>query len=75
MAVGRREQLLREIEKQIELGGEGLAEEDQWMLELEVNLGDLDDGATGDYTAYWLLAITTAREFFRLRMCEHSEME
>jgi hypothetical protein len=46
LAVGRREQLLRELEKQIELGGEGLAEEDQWML--EVDLGDLDDGSTGD---------------------------
>jgi hypothetical protein len=34
---------------------------------LEVNLGDLDDGFTGDYEVYWLLAITTAREFFRLR--------
>jgi hypothetical protein len=68
LAVGRREQLLKEIEKQIELGGDGLAEEDQWML--EVNLGDLDDGSTGEYEVYWLLAITTAREFYRIKTRE-----
>lgn len=70
LAVSRQEQLMREIKKQIELGGDGLTEEDQWML--EVNLGDLDEGCTGEYKTYWLLAITTAREFFRQRSREQS---
>jgi hypothetical protein len=57
LAVQRREKLLDEIERQIALGGEGLAEEDRWML--EVNLGDLDEGSTGEYETYWLMAIRT----------------
>ena len=65
LAVQRRESLLEEIEKQIELGGEGLAEEDKWML--EVNLGDLDEGSTGIYETYWLMAIETARARYNLR--------
>jgi hypothetical protein len=73
LAVNRREQLMREIEKQIDLGGEGLAEEDQWML--EVKLGDLDGGCSGEYETYWLLAITTAREFFRQRPREQRVAE
>ena len=64
LAVQRREKLLEEIEKQIQLGGEGLDESDQWML--EVNLGDLEEGSTGVYETYWLLAIETARERYRL---------
>ena len=54
-----KEHLLQEIEAQIEKGGEGLAEQDAWML--DVNLGSLDD-STGEREAYWLLAIKTARE-------------
>jgi hypothetical protein len=46
----------------MELGGEGLAEEDHWML--EVNLGDLDEICTGEYETYWLMAIKTAREHY-----------
>ena len=65
LAVQRKEALLEEIEKQIALGGDGLAEEDQWML--EVNLGDLDEGSTGTYETYWLMAIETARARFNLR--------
>ena len=64
LAVQRREKLLEEIEKQIQLGGEGLDEKDEWML--EVNLGDLEEGSTGEYETYWLLAIETARERYRL---------
>ena len=58
-----KEHLLREIEKQMELGGEGLAEHDKWML--EVNLGEMDI-STGEKESYWLLAIRTARERHRL---------
>jgi hypothetical protein len=58
-----KEHLLHEIEKQMELGGEGLAEHDKWML--EVNLGEMDT-STGEKESYWLLAIRTARERHRL---------
>jgi hypothetical protein len=60
----RKEQLLREIEAQIEKGGDGLAEQDAWML--DINLGRLDD-STGEREAYWLLAIQTARERYNIR--------
>ena len=33
----RKEQLIKEIEMQIELGGEGLAEKDKWMLDIDLN--------------------------------------
>ena len=49
-----KEQLLQDIETQIELGGEGLAEQDKWML--EVNLEGMDT-LTGEKESYWLLAI------------------
>ncbi len=40
------------------MGGDGLMEEDQWML--EVNLGDLEN-TSGEREEYWLLAIKAAR--------------
>jgi hypothetical protein len=58
LVIQRKEALQREIERQIELGGEGLAEEDMWML--EVNLGDLEE-SNGEREAYWLVAIEAAR--------------
>ena len=58
-----KEQLLDEIDKQMELGGDGLAVTDQWML--QVNLGDLEV-TTGDFGNHWLLAIETAQERYRL---------
>jgi hypothetical protein len=64
-----KEQLLQEIETQIEQGGEGLKERDQWML--EVHLGDIED-STGEEESYWLLAIRTAREKFRMA---HTQIE
>ena len=54
----RKEAIQKEIEEQMERGGDGLLEEDQWML--EVNLGDLEN-TSGEQEAYWLLAIKTAR--------------
>jgi hypothetical protein len=53
----RKEAIQKEIEEQMEMGGDGLLEEDQWML--EVNLGDLEN-TSGEREAYWLLAIKTA---------------
>eukprot|EP00804_Cyclotella_cryptica_P006975 CCRYP_007113-RA/>CCRYP_007113-RA protein AED:0.75 eAED:0.75 QI:0/-1/0/1/-1/0/1/0/1178 len=58
-----KEQLLQDIETQIELGGEGLAEQDKWML--EVNLSAMDT-STGEKESYWLLAIRSARERYYL---------
>lgn len=65
IATKEKEQLLHEIEHQVEIGGEGLAEQDQWMA--EVNLRDLAT-TTGERESYWLLAIRTARERHRLRL-------
>lgn len=59
IATKGKEQLLQEIEAQMELGGEGLEEQDKWML--EVNLPAMDQ-STGEKESYWLLAIRTARE-------------
>ncbi len=63
IASKEKEHLLDEIEKQMEMGGEGLAEHDKWML--EVNLGEMDT-STGEKESYWLLAIRTARQRHRL---------
>ena len=59
-----KEELQVEIEKQKELGGEGLAEQDKWML--EVNLADLEK-MTGESQYYWLVAVQAAREAYNLR--------
>ena len=53
-----KEAIQREIEEQMEMGGEGLQEEYQWML--EVNPGDLEN-TSGEREEYWLLAIKAAR--------------
>jgi hypothetical protein len=54
----RKEAIQWEIEEQMDLGGAGLLEEDQWML--EVNLRDLETTG-GEKEEYWLLAIKAAR--------------
>jgi hypothetical protein len=48
----RKEGLQREPEYQIALGGDGLAEEDQYLL--EINLDNLN--SSGEDQVYWLLA-------------------
>ena len=58
-ATMRKEEILRKIEEQMELGATGLLEEDQWMM--EVNLGDMEN-SSGEAEEYWLLAIRAARE-------------
>ena len=63
-AVRRKEAIRREIQMQLDLGGEGLDEEDMYLL--EINLDDLDN-TSGEAQEYWLLAIKAARESVRLR--------
>ena len=56
--VERKEELQREIEHQILLGGTGLDEQDRYLL--EINVGDLET-SSGEDQYYWLLAIRAAR--------------
>jgi hypothetical protein len=60
----RKEEIRRHLEEQITLGGEGLAEEDQYLL--EINLDDLET-SSGEEQKYWLLALRAARAAFQLR--------
>jgi hypothetical protein len=60
----RKEILLGDIEEQIAMGEVGLQEEDKWLLEVELN--DFACDTAGEKEAYWVMAITTARERFRL---------
>lgn len=60
----RKEELQQLIEEQIELGGEGLEDNDKYLL--EINLDDLST-TSGETQTYWLLAIRAAREGRRLR--------
>jgi hypothetical protein len=64
VATKEKEQLNKEIELQIERGGEGLAEEDRWMV--EVNLDNIEN-SSGERESYWLLAIKAARERYRMQ--------
>jgi len=51
-------ELQKEIDRQLELGVDGLLKEDQFLL--EINLGDLES-SNGERQEYWLLAIQAAR--------------
>ena len=57
-AAENKEELQREIENQIELGGAGLDEQDRYLL--EINLEDLET-STGEDQYYWLIGIQAAR--------------
>ncbi len=59
MRLEKKEELLLEIERQWDLGDDGLLEEDKYLA--EVNLGDLET-TSGERLHYWLLAIKTARK-------------
>ena len=63
-AMRRKESIRAELEYQMSLGENGLAEEDRYLLEL--NLDDLDH-STGEDQAIWLLALKAARKARRLR--------
>jgi hypothetical protein len=52
-------ELLKEIEHQLALGLEGLAEEDRFLL--MCNFNDLSS-TTGEHQGYWLLGIQASRE-------------
>jgi hypothetical protein len=60
----RKEELQREIDRQLETGSEDLLEEDQYLA--EVNMEDLET-SLGERQEYWLVAIKAAREASRLR--------
>ncbi len=57
IATAKKQKLLVEIEQQMELGDEGLLEEDKYLV--EVNLENLAS-TSGERQHYWLLAIQTA---------------
>jgi hypothetical protein len=59
-----KEELMKEIDHQLELGEEGLAEEDRFLLEC-----NFDELATtnGEQQEYWILAVQAAREACHLR--------
>ena len=63
LATQAKEELQMEIERQQELGTEGLLEEDCYLA--DCNLGDLEE-TSGIYETYWLLSILAAREAGRL---------
>ena len=63
-AVERKEELQREIEHQVVLGGTVLGEQDRCLL--EINVGDLDT-PSGENQYYWLLAIQAVRVDRRLK--------
>ena len=62
-----KEEIRKALEDQLEIGEEGLEEEDQFLL--EINLEDLDTSSGEDQT-YWLLALEAAREARALRLCQ-----
>jgi hypothetical protein len=64
IATVKKEELLREIERQQELGDAGLLEEDKYLA--EVNLEGLET-TSGERQHYWLLAIKTTRKAKILR--------
>jgi hypothetical protein len=55
----RKEEILQEIERQLELGMEDFLDEDQCLA--EINLNDLESSSS-ERQEYWLLAICAARE-------------
>jgi hypothetical protein len=54
-----KEELIKEIEYQLTLGVDSLAEEDRFLLECNF---DYLATAAGEFQEYWLLAIRAARE-------------
>jgi hypothetical protein len=64
-AMTRKAEIRRELEYQLMLGGESLAEEDEYLL--EINLEDLDDDSTGEDQIYWLMALKTARKAWQIQ--------
>ena len=63
----RKEELQREIDKQMEEGGTGLLADDQYLA--EINLVDLET-SSGEQHEYWLLAIKAAKKATMLTQTE-----
>ena len=72
LASKRKEGLRQALEDQLELGEEGLAPEDEYLL--DINLDNLDE-STGEDQAIWLLALQAAREAYKLRDSEQSSSQ
>jgi hypothetical protein len=70
IATAKKEEVLVEIERQRELGGSGLFEEDKYLA--EVNLEEMAT-SSGEWQHYWLLAIQTARNHYTLRAQRESQ--
>ena len=60
----KKEDLQIDIQRQQELGVDGLEEDDKFLL--EIKLEDLEE-SSGEQQEYWLLAIKAARANWRLR--------
>ena len=69
-ATARKEEIQQFIEDQLDLGGEGLDEQDKFLL--DINLGDLET-SSGEDQHYWLLQIQAARQDRALREQEERE--
>ena len=63
-AMSRKESIRNELEYQMSVGEAGLAEEDQYLL--DIDLDDLDH-STGEEQAIWLLALKAARKAQEIR--------
>lgn len=59
LATKHKEEIRRALEDQLELGEEGLEEDDKFLL--GINLDELDT-LLGEDQAYWLLALEAARK-------------
>jgi hypothetical protein len=70
IATQRKEVIRRELLDQIEIGGKGLAAEDKYLL--ENNLDELDT-SSGEEQTYWLLLLCAARVAFQIRELRRQE--
>ena len=71
IATAKKEELLKEIERQRDLGNAGLLEEDKYLA--EVNLEEMASSLLGKRQHYWLLAIQTAQNHYALRAQRDSQ--
>ena len=68
----RTEEIRRALEDKLELGEEGLEDDDKFLL--EINLDELDT-SSGEDQAYWLLALKAARDARNVRLSKASEVD
>ena len=72
LVTAHKEELLKEIDKQLELGTTNLLDEDHYLLEI-----NLDDIATtnGNRHEYWLLAIQAARKASLIQQLQQQQQQ